>query len=79
MKHIIYSLWVLPIAGLWLAVTLWGTPHVIGTYTYTGSRYLPPAERHYTTCTYYGWAGVITVDAIDAACPWVRFLKAGPQ
>ncbi|MEP2640067.1 MULTISPECIES: hypothetical protein [Alphaproteobacteria] len=76
MKHILYILWILPIAGFWLAITIWGTPHVVGTYTYAGSRYLQPAERHYTTCTYYGWTGAITVPATHAKCPWVRFFKA---
>lgn len=79
MRHLVYVLWILPIAGLWLAVTLRGTPHVIGTYTYAGTSYLPPTARHYTSCNYYGWVGVITVPAIDAQCPWVRLFKAGPQ
>lgn len=77
MKFIPFFLWILVPLGLWLTVTLWGTPYVVGTYTYAGSSYLPPAERNYTTCTYYGWAGVITVPATDEQCPWVRFFKAG--
>lgn len=77
MKFAAFFLWILVPLGLWLAVALWGTPHVMGTYTYAGSSYRPPEHRYYQTCTYYGWAGAITVSATDGQCSWIRFFKAG--
>lgn len=78
MRYVALFLWVLVPLGLWLAVTLWGTPHVLGTYRFfdNGDRYNPWAHRRYIDCTYYGWAGIITVPARNARCPWVRVFKA---
>lgn len=72
-------LWVLVPISLTTIILLWGTPHVVGTYRFhdNGDRYNPRADRRYIDCTYYGRVGVITVPAIDAQCPWVRFFKAG--
>lgn len=77
MKWIACFAWVLVPLGLWIAVTLYGSPHVIGTYQYvgTGQRYTPFAERRQISCTYYGWTGARTVRAIDGRCPWVQFFR----
>ena len=72
-------LWIVVPIGLWVGYTNYGTPHVVGTYRFydNGDVYNPRAHRRYIDCTYYGWAGVITVPAIDERCPWVRFFKVG--
>ena len=70
-------LWLVVPVGLWLAIALWGTPHIVGTYRYLGNGYLPPEERRYIDCTYFGWIDALTVPAIHEHCPWVRFFRAG--
>lgn len=71
-------LWILAPLGLWLAITLFGTPHLVITYRFmdNGARYDPWVARRYIDCTYVGWTGAQTVYAIDENCPWIRFFKA---
>lgn len=78
MKYAAIFLWVLVPLGLWIGVTVWGTPHIALSYRFlnNGDRYNPRAERHYVDCTYYGYAGAITIGADNGACPWIRFFKA---
>lgn len=72
-------LWILVPLGVWLAMALWGTPHVVVTYRFfdNGDVYDLRTERRYIDCTYFGWAGTITVPAMHEDCPWVQFFKAG--
>ncbi|MEM7530454.1 MAG: hypothetical protein AAF416_22945 [Pseudomonadota bacterium] len=72
--------WLLIPLGLWLAVTLWGTPHLVWSYRFydNGDPHNPRAPRHYINCTYLGWAGAITVPADRGHCPWIRFLDREP-
>lgn len=78
MKIAAAFLWLIVPLGVWLAIALWGTPHIALSYTFrdNGDRYNPFAERHYISCTYYGWTGARTVDASVGRCPWVRAFKA---
>lgn len=68
-------LWLIVPIGLWAGYSVYGTPHIVGSYRFfdNGDIYNPSAYRRYIDCTYYGWAGVITVPATNAHCPWVRF------
>lgn len=74
-------LWLIVPLGLWLAVALLGTPHLVVSYTFhdNGDVYNPRAHRHYITCTYWGWTGMHRVAAEHGQCPWVRFFKADDQ
>lgn len=78
MKYAALFLWMVVPLGLWIAVMVWGTPHIALSYRFlnNGDRYNPRAERHYVDCTYYGYSGAITIDAKNGACPWIRFIKA---
>lgn len=69
--------WVLVPLTFWICMSVFGTPHVIGTYQYVGHGrgYIPFAERFQTSCTYYGWTGPRTVRALDGRCAWVRFFR----
>ena len=79
MRYAALFLWVLVPLGLWLAVTLWGTPHMLTTYRFhdNGDRWNPRAQRVHIDCTYWGYVGRITVPAEQGRCSWVRFFKAG--
>ena len=72
--------------GLWLLLPLaaygvtlvWGTPHLIVSYTFydNGRPYDPFADRHYTSCTFVGLTGrSVTTPADFGRCGWVRFFK----
>ena len=78
MKLAALFLWIAIPLGLWITYTSMGTPHVALTYRFVdnGARYDPLARRYYIDCTYYGFAGTFTVDAVDGTCPWVLFFKA---
>ncbi|MGC3939942.1 hypothetical protein ACOTTU_19220 [Roseobacter sp. EG26] len=71
-------LWILVPVALWVGYATYGTPHVVGHYRFhdNGDIYNPHAARRYIDCTYYGWAGVITVPAKNEHCPWIRFFRA---
>lgn len=77
MRIVALFLWVLVPLALWVGIAVFGTPHVIGSYTYIGPSYQTPADRRYIDCTYYGWTGARRVPAISYTCPWIRFFKAG--
>ncbi|QBF32346.1 hypothetical protein [Thalassococcus sp. S3] len=77
MKALLLFLWIIPPLAVWIFVVLFGTPHIALSYSFldNGKRYDPLAERHYITCTYYGWAGARRVDAEAGHCPWLRLFK----
>ena len=62
----------------WLALSIWGTPHMVWTYRFhdNGAPYDPRVERHYIDCTYIGWDRTVTVPAQGGRCPWFRLLKS---
>ena len=78
MRYLAIFLWALVPLGLWIAVMVWGTPHIALAYRFldNGDRWNPRAERYYVDCTYYGLAGTFTVDAEHGSCPWIRFFHA---
>ena len=82
MKIAALFLWLaLPLAG-YATYLAYGTPHFIWSYTFwdNGDQYNPYADRHYTSCTYFGWGWeTVTVPAIEARCPWVRLFKGPDQ
>lgn len=82
MKIAALFLWLaLPLAGYATYLT-YGTPHMIWSYRFNdnGDQYNPYADRHYTSCTYFGWGWeTVTVPAVDARCPWVRLFKGADQ
>ena len=79
MKLAALFLWLaLPLAG-YATYQLYGTPHLIWSYKFiaNGARYDLRVPRVYTSCTYVGWGPrTLTVPAVAARCPWVRFFKA---
>lgn len=80
MKMIQLFLWLLAPVALWLAITLWGTPHLVVGYRFhdNGDRYNPLVPRVYTSCSYLGVHGTVRVPAFDADCPWIVFLRSAP-
>lgn len=77
MKIAALFLWMIVPLSLWWGYATYGTPHVVATYRYAGSTYLPPSERRYIDCDYYGLKGKVTVSALGGRCPLVRFFKPG--
>lgn len=70
-------LWlVLPVIG-YAAYASDGLPHMIYSYRFhnNGDPYDPFKERYYTSCTYVGPYGSITVPASYGKCPLVRFFR----
>lgn len=80
MKLLALFAWLLVPLSLWLAITIWGTPHLAVSYRFmdNGRVYDPFAPRHYITCDWWGLSGVVTLPAEHRHCPWVRFLKVMP-
>ncbi len=77
MKLAALFLWLtLPIAG-YAAYASEGLPHMILSYSFknNGDPYDPFKDRYYTSCTYWGAYGFITVPAPFGRCPLVRFFK----
>ena len=79
MRYVALFLWLALPLGLWSAYAAWGTPHAIWSYEFqdNGDPYNPLAQRFYTSCTYLGWMGVVTVPASAGHCAWVRFFTQG--
>lgn len=77
MRILAASAWLLVPISLWLAVSVWGTPHVMLSYRYeaAGGQYVPRAQRQHTVCTYWGVTGSVTILPYGARCLWVRLLK----
>ncbi|GJE18415.1 hypothetical protein [Methylobacterium marchantiae] len=69
--------WLVVPALLWLAVQLFGLPHMIWSYEWHGRIGDEVSRRHYTRCTYIGPNGAITEYPRDGRCGWVRFATAG--
>ncbi len=61
-------LWIAPVLALGWAVVTYGTPHLLGEYTYYGSRTNPVMER----CTYWGINGRKIQHVPD--CPFIKFM-----
>jgi hypothetical protein len=77
MKLVSLFLWLLMPLGLWIAVSLYGAPHLVVSYRFhdNGSPYNLRIARHYISCTWVGLSGVITLPAQEGHCPWVRLIK----
>jgi len=70
-------LWLIVPLGVWLAISLYGTPHVALSYRFhdNGRPHDPRVSRVYVSCDYLGWHGWQTLLADRGTCPWVRFLR----
>ena len=77
MKIVGLFLWFIVPVGVWLGITLFGTPHLVLSYRFydNGRPYDPMAHRVYISCDYLGWHGWHTVPAHRGTCPWVRFFR----
>ena len=77
MKIAALFLWMIAPLGFWGAVTYWGTPHVVWSYTFhsSGNGYGAAAKRHYISCTYIGWTGKHVTSAQQGRCLWIRLFK----
>ncbi|MFD0917255.1 hypothetical protein ACFQ14_12615 [Pseudahrensia aquimaris] len=73
-----YFAWIILLAGLWLAYSILGLPHVIWAYRYLdhGQGADPFVNRYYTSCTFVGPYGVFTRDAVAGECGWFAFFKS---
>ena len=60
--------WAILLAGLVYVLEVHGTPHVLVSYSYAGSR------AHKTSCTYYGIHSR-TLPAENAGCPFITLLR----
>ena len=74
---LVYYVWVIVPASLWLTYHLIGLPHVIGSYAWVdeGQGMDPFAHRHYTRCRFVGPYGQFELPAQQGRCGWVRFFK----
>jgi hypothetical protein len=64
-------LWMPLLAAGWLAIELYGTPHILITYTYR-----PVAgARYYLSCDYWG-VHSFNLKPVDGECPYVLFARA---
>lgn len=63
-------LWLPAVGALFTAVALFGTPHVLWTYQYSGSS----EARYYLSCDYLGRDSQ-TVVPRDGTCPFIALLK----
>lgn len=81
LKYLSLFLWVLGAGALYYTYATKGLPHMIWSYAFwdNGDQYNPFAERHYTTCTFYGPYGMFTVDAQNGYCGWVQLFKESDQ
>ena len=71
-------LWLLVPVALWLAVTVFGTPHLLISYTYRGveGRFVPSVEHIHRDCRYVGWTGRRQAAAHQGRCAWIRFYRS---
>lgn len=65
-----HMMWIVVLVAGFIAAKVYGTPHLLTTYSYYGPREWPIAS----TCNYWGLDSQ-TID-IDGACPLFRLLKA---
>jgi hypothetical protein len=63
-------LWLPAVGALFTAVALFGTPHVLWTYRYSGS----PEAKHYLSCDYVGRDSQTVVPS-HGTCPLIALLK----
>lgn len=70
-----YFVWIIVPLALFVGYLTYGLPHAAWSYAWVdaGQGYGPFAGRHYTSCTYLGPYGAITIRPSDGRCPWVRF------
>jgi len=75
--RIIYFIWIIIPAGLYLTYLILGLPHVIWSYSWLdqGQGHDPFAYRYYTRCTFVGSYGVFTTHPTNGKCPWFQFFK----
>lgn len=67
-----FLVWVIVPAVLFVAYLIFGLPHMVWSYRFTGS-YADLANRTYHRCTYIGPYGVITRPAQQGSCSFIRF------
>lgn len=67
-------LWVPMLAATWLAVEIYGTPHILTVYTYRQIG----ASRFYLNCNYWGFHP-FTLIPVDGECPFVVFARAAER
>ncbi len=65
-----HTLWLFVLGGGYLGTVIYGTPHMLTTYTYWG----PEGSTSYSTCNYWGLDSQTV--SVDGACPYFRLLKA---
>lgn len=77
LKYLALFLWIIGAGALYGLHGAYGLPHMIWSYKFwdNGDPHNPFAERHYTSCTFIGFYGSFTVDAVDGRCGWVRLFK----
>lgn len=70
-----YFVWIVAALFLWGAYQLIGNPYLRWSYDWRdyGQGHDALAERHYTRCTYLGFAGQFTVYPHNGRCPLMRF------
>lgn len=71
-----YFMWILVPAALFAGYLVFGLPHVIWRYQFTGS-YSDLAARTYHECTWWGPYGRITQSARNGTCAFIRFFYEG--
>lgn len=70
----VYFLWMFVPVFLYVAVLLFGLPHMVWDYRWRGgAHYGDFAGRHYTFCRYVGVYGVFAHHPSDGRCPFVRW------
>lgn len=65
-----HLLWVVVLGGGYAATQVYGTPHLLTTYTYWG----PHDSPSFSTCNYWGLHSQTV--SVDGACPLFRMLDA---
>ena len=79
MRSLRFLPWIIVPAALYFAYAVFGLPHVRWSYSWLdeGQGFDPPAERHYTSCTFWGPHGRFTFhDPAHGKCAWIIFRKA---
>lgn len=61
-------IWVFAFAGLVSLIELQGTPHLLVSYTYFGSR------EHKSSCDYFGLHSQ-SLSAVNGDCPFIQLLR----
>lgn len=67
-------LWMPLLAAAWLAIEIYGTPHILTVYTYRPVG----TSRVYLSCNYWGFYP-FTLKPVDGECPYVVFARASKK